>query len=278
MKMSYLKNKDKKEGTDMKKGILVTSFGTTYEQTRKLCIESIENRIKEEFEDSLVLRAFTSRMIMAKLKKRDNYFVDNPREALEEMKANGIKDIYIQPLLIIGGHEYDKIIREADEFLLDNKEFKISVGKPLLDSELDCKKVVEGLSFLSDKSNEAVVFMGHGSDHNADISYEKLENIIRTKGYNNVFIGTVEGRKTIDDIVVELKNKKIEKVNLKPFMLVAGDHATNDMASDDDDSWKSILERNNIKVEVEIKGLGEVRAIQDIFINHLKDTLINTIY
>lgn len=93
----------------MKKGILVTSFGTTYEETRKLCIESIENRIKEEFEDSLVFRAFTSRVVISRLKKRDNYFVDNPTEALEKMKDNGIKDIYVQPLLIIEGVEYDKI-------------------------------------------------------------------------------------------------------------------------------------------------------------------------
>lgn len=257
----------------MKKGIIVTSFGTSYAETRKLCIESIENRIKEEFEDSLVLRAFTSRMVIAKLKKRDNYFVDNPREALEKMKANGIEDIYIQPLLIIGGHEYEKIIREVDEFLTDNKEFNIKIGKPLLDSELDYEKVVNGLSLPVDKSNEGLVFMGHGSDHNADTSYEKLENVIWEKGYNNVFVGTVEGKITIENIIVELKNKKIDEVKLKPFMLVAGDHATNDMASDNDDSWKSILEKNNIKVDVEIKGLGEVKAIQDIFIDHLKHIL-----
>ena len=258
----------------MKKGILVTSFGTTYDETRKLCIESIENRIKEEFKEDLVLRAFTSRIVISILKKRDNYFVDNPREALEKMKDNGIKDIYIQPLLIIGGHEYEKIIREADEFIADNKDFNIRIGKPLLDSELDYENVVEGLNLAENKSNEGFVFMGHGSDHNADISYEKLESIIRAKGYDNVFIGTIEGEKTIENIVVELKDKKIDKVNLRPFMLVAGDHAVNDMASDEEDSWKMILRENNIEVDVEIKGLGEVEAIQDIFIDHLKDVLI----
>ena len=269
MKRNYLE--DKRGRVNMKKGILVTSFGTTYEKTRKLCIESIEDRMKDEFEDSLVLRAFTSRMVISRLKKRDNYLVDNPGEALEKMKAKGIKDIYIQPLLIIEGHEYEKILREADEFLLDNKEFNIKIGKPLLNSDVDYEKVLEALNLESDKSNEGLIFMGHGSDHNADISYEKLEKTIRGAGYNNVFIGTVEGEKTIEDIIVELKDKNIDKVNLKPFMLVAGDHATNDMASEDNDSWKSLLEKNNIKVDVEIKGLGEVKAIQDIFINHLQD-------
>lgn len=257
----------------MKKGILVTSFGTTYELTRKLCIESIENRIKEEFEDSVVLRAFTSRVVISRLKKRDNYFVDNPREALEKMKANGVKDIYIQPLLIIEGHEYEKILRDAEEFMQENKNFDIIIGKPLLTSDVDYEKVVEGLNLPNDRPNEGLIFMGHGSDHTADISYEKLENIIRAKGYKNVFIGTVEGEKTIDDIIVELIDKDIKNVNLKPFMLVAGDHATNDMASDNEDSWKSILERNDIKADAEINGLGEFKAIQDIFIEHLKDII-----
>lgn len=257
----------------MKKGILVTSFGTTYEETRKLCIESIENRINEEFEDFLVLRSFTSRVVISKLKKRDNYLVDNPTEALEKMKKNGIKDIFIQPLLIIEGIEYEKIIKESEKFLEENKDFNIKIGKPLLTSDMDYERVVEGLKIKADITGEGTVFMGHGSDHNADIAYEKLEKTIREKGYRNVFVGTVEGEKNLDDITVQLLDKKIDKVNLKPFMLVAGDHATNDMASGDNDSWKSILERNDIKVEVEIKGLGEIKTIQDTFIDHLKDII-----
>jgi len=113
--------------------------------------------------------------------------------------------------------------------------------------------------------------MGHGSSHEADQSYEDLERTIRKKGFQNVFIGTIEGSKGIDCILKELKEKQIRQVDLKPFLLVAGDHANNDMASDDKDSWKSILERNNIEVTTELKGLGQVKEIQNIFLNKLRE-------
>lgn len=257
----------------MKKGIIVTSFGTTYENTRKLCIEPIENRIREMFKDKLVLRAFTSRVVISRLKKRDNYLVDNPTEALEKMKEKDIKDIYIQPLLIIPGHEYDKITREVDEFLKVNQSFDIKIGKPLLADEVDYEDVVSALNIKNDKLREATIFMGHGTNHNADYAYSKMENTIRFKGYRNVFMGTVEGETSIDDIVLDLIESKMKTVNLKPFMLVAGDHVRNDMASSDEDSWKSVLEKNNISVNLEIKALGEIKAIQDIFIEHLKKTM-----
>ena len=254
----------------MKKGIIITSFGTTYEKTRRLCIESIENRVREEFKDSQVLRAFTSRVVISRLKKRDNIHTDNPSQALERMKEAGIKDIYIQPLLIIEGIEYEKILKEARDFMNENNDINVSIGKPLLSSDNDYESVLNALDLPKDK---AIVYMGHGSDHKTDISYEKLEKLIRSKAYENIFIATVEGEKTIEDVLVELKAKDIKEVLLKPFMLVAGDHATNDMASDDEDSWKTILENNNIKVETEISGLGQVQGIQDIFINHLKDIM-----
>ena len=129
----------------MRKGIIVTSFGTTHEDTRKLCIESIENLIKEEFKDYLVLRAFTSRIVISRLKGNHNYLVDNPIEALEKMKANGIKDIYIQPLLIIEGHEYDKTLKDIDKFLEENKDFNIKIGKALLSDDKDYNDVITAL-------------------------------------------------------------------------------------------------------------------------------------
>lgn len=251
----------------MEKGIIVTSFGTSNRETMKLCIESIENRVKEKYKDYLVTRAFTSRMVIHKLKKRDNYPVDTPTEALKRMKDEGVKEIYIQPLLIIEGHEYEKILREVNGFGKENSEFKVRVAKPLLSDDMDYEKVINGLGIAN--KEEAVVFMGHGSDHSIDLSYKKLEDTIRKAGYENVFIGTVEGEISIDDVVEKLKEKSIKKVLLKPFMLVAGVHALEDMASDSDDSWKSILEKNGIDTEVQIVGLGQVKEIQDIFIEHL---------
>lgn len=254
----------------MKKGIIVASFGTTFEKTRQLCIESIEKRISEEYKDIKVLRAFTSRVVISRLKKRDNIHVDTPTEALQKMKDNEIQEIYIQPLLFIDGVEYDKIIKESEEFIKANEGIKVYIGKPLLSSESDYENVIKALQL---NLNKAVVYMGHGTYHKADAVYEKLENAIRKNGHENMFIATVEGEKTLANVLVELKNQDIKDVILKPFMLVAGDHANNDMASDEDDSWKSILEANGINVVTDISGLGEVKAIQDIFINHLKDII-----
>lgn len=257
----------------MKKGIIVTSFGTTHEDTRKLCIEPIENLIRDEFKDYLVLRAFTSRVVISRLKKNYNYLVVNPTEALEDMKSRGIKDVYLQPLLIIEGHEYDKTVREVNEFLKENIDFKVKVGRPLLSDNKDYEDSINALNISDFEEGEGLVLMGHGTYHEADLTYEKMENLMRDKGYDNVFVGTVEGENTIEDIVKTLKERDISKVSLRPFMLVAGDHAKNDMASDQEDSWKTILEKNNIEVDVKIEGLGENKEIRNIFINHLKDII-----
>lgn len=257
----------------MKKGIIVTSFGTTHEDTRKTCIESIEKRIRDKFSDYLVLRAFTSRVVISRLKKNHNYQVDNPTEALEKMKAKGIKDIYIQPILIIEGVEYDKTIKEVNEFLEENKDFNIKVGKPLLSCEKDYEDSIDALDIENYKEDEGLVLMGHGTYHQADITYDKLQEMLINNGHHNVFLATVEGEKTIEDIVSSLKAKNIKKVDLKPFMIVAGDHAKNDMASDEEDSWKSILENNNMEVNVKVKGLGKNKDVQKIFVDHLKDII-----
>lgn len=253
----------------MKKGIIVVSFGTSYEEARKLCIESIETRIREKYKDFLVLRAFTSQMVINKLKKRDNYRVYNPREALEKMKEAGIKEIYIQPLLILPGYEYEKILKQTEEFLKDNEDYSIKIGKPLLYDE-DYAKIVGALCLPAIKANEAIVLMGHGTDHKADISYGRLERVFRENGHENIYVATVEGRVTLENIVPVLKDKKIERVILRPFMLVAGYHVINDMASEEEGSWKSILEREGFNVEAILKGLGELEGIQNIYLEHLE--------
>ena len=246
----------------MKRGIIIAGFGTAYEETRRLCIESIENKVKEKYKDYQILRAFTSKMVIDKLKRRDNIYVLNETEAVQELKERGIENISIQSLHIIPGHEYEKLTK-----------FDVRVGAPLLNSEEDCIKIVKDIELNNMGNNDALVFMGHGSNHEADKAYEILENIYHKKGFDNIFIGTVEGSKTIEEIVTTLNAKNIKKVRLKPFMLVAGDHAINDLASDDEDSWKSILESRGFEVEICLKGLGEYNIIKEIFLEHLEEIL-----
>lgn len=257
----------------MKKGIIITSFGTTYEETRKKNIEPIEKLARERFDQCEVQRAFTSRMVIRKLKNRDGYHVDTPTEAMEKLRDKGIEEIYIQPLLIIEGHEYDKVKKEVEEFISLNPQVKVVVGKPLLNSDEDYSKVVEALEIKDYQSGSGLVFMGHGSDHNADLSYEKLEDFIKANGHTNIFMGTVEGSTMIEDILPKLKANGISKVDLLPFMLVAGDHAVNDMASDEDDSWNRILVEEGFQANPIIRGLGELEGIRRIFISHLEDLM-----
>lgn len=246
----------------MKKGIIVASFGTSYEKTRRLCIESVEEDIRQAFAPISVERAFTSRIIRHRLKKRDNLDIMTEIEAVDKLKEEGVEDIYIQPLHIIAGHEYGKISS------IDG----VKLGLPLLSSDEDYKRAVEAVN-SKDIDADALILMGHGTDHEADESYKKLEKEYRRQGYENVYVATVEGEITIEDVLKRIEDKDYKRVLIQPFMLVAGDHATNDMASDEDDSWKSILESRGYEVEVNLKGLGEYQAIRDIYIDHLRDIM-----
>ena len=256
-----------------KKGILVVSFGTSYPETRKVTIEAIENRIKDEYKDYEVRRAFTSGMIINKLKKRDNIFIDNTEEALERMIKDGIEEVYVQTLHIIPGEEYDDIRIAVHKKSKDFK--KLTLGRPLLYREKDYREVVEGLRSQISKrqNNHAVVFMGHGSTHHANSCYSQLQYIVDHEGLENVFIANVEGFPELDVILPILKGKGIEEITLMPLMLVAGDHAINDMAGEEEDSWKSILEQEGYKVNIYLRGLGENKYIQDKFIRHLQDSI-----
>lgn len=256
----------------MEKGIILTSFGTTYKETLKKNIESLEDLVKETYgEEFLVLRAFTSRIVARRLKER-GYHVDNPSEALEKMKEKNIREIYIQPSLIIEGHEYDKIHREVEAFLEINPDYKIKIGLPLLSSDEDYIKTVKALDLPKCKEDEALIFMGHGSNHYADVAYEKFEKTIGDLGYKNIYVGTVEGSVELEDVIKNLA-REVKHLELRPFMLVAGDHATNDMASEDEDSWKTILEAKGYEVEARLVGLGEFQGIRNIFLDHLKDLM-----
>ncbi|WP_432665947.1 sirohydrochlorin cobaltochelatase [Wukongibacter baidiensis] len=265
---------DKKVEKDPnKKAIVVVSFGTSYADTRKVTIEACEEKITKAFPEYDVRRAFTSQIIINKLKERDNILVDNPTEALTKLKNEGFSEVYIQPLHVINGSEYDDIVAEASEF--EDAFDKLVLGRPLLTSVEDYRKVVQALAEeMPERSEkEAVVFMGHGTHHDANAAYACLDYVFEDEGQNNVFVGTVEGFPTIETVIKGLEKKNIEKVTLMPLMLVAGDHAQNDMAGDEEDSWKIILKGKGYEVETILRGLGEFPKIQDLYIEHLKTAM-----
>lgn len=258
-----------------KKGILVASFGTSYPDAMKSCIESTENKVKESFSDYEVRRAFTSNIIIKKLKERDNMDVDTVELALEKMKKDGFSEVIIQPLHIMPGEEYDEVLEMVAKYAKDKSFDKLIVGRPILYREEDYRIAIDALKNQMPelKKDEAVILMGHGSPHPANSSYSQLQFMLQESGYKNVYVGTVEGFPLLDNIIPKLKSDGIKKVTLMPFMLVAGDHANNDMAGDENDSWKSILKKNGFEVEIYLHGLGENKGVQDIYVQHIKDSL-----
>ncbi|MCT4564602.1 MAG: sirohydrochlorin cobaltochelatase [Maledivibacter sp.] len=261
---------NKVEKDPNKKAILVVSFGTSYADTRKVTIEACEEKITKAFPEYDVRRAFTSQIIIDKLNKRDNIIVDNPTEAFTKLKDEGFSEVYVQPLHVINGAEYDDLVGEAGEF---KEAFdKLVIGRPLLTSMEDYRTVVEALAeeMPERADGEAVVFMGHGTHHDANAAYACLDYVFDDEDQKNVFIGTVEGFPELDTVIKKLEKNNIEKVTLMPLMLVAGDHAQNDMAGDEEDSWKIILKGKGYEVDTVLRGLGEFSKIQDLYIEHLK--------
>lgn len=255
-----------------KKALLVISFGTTYQETREKTILAIEQNFANKFEGYDVFRAFTSRKVIKKLKDRDNLIVNTPSEALEKILQENYEEVLCQSTHVINGFEYDKTLAEINEF--SNKFSKFSFGKPLLSSHEDyissAKAIIKHTTQL--KNNEALFLMGHGTEHAANESYLILEDAFRELAHENIYVGTVEGHPEIDDLILTIKCKDISKIYLMPFMIVAGDHAQNDLAGEEPDSWKSILESEGYLVEVILTGLGEIAEIRDMFVKHLKQS------
>ncbi|WP_099192754.1 sirohydrochlorin cobaltochelatase [Tepidibacter mesophilus] len=255
-----------------KKAVLVMSFGTSYADTRKVTIEATEQKIDKAFPNYEMRRAFTSNMIIKKLKERDNIEVDNPSQALEKLKQDGFSEVIVQPLHVMNGFEYDDLAKVVSQYegIFD----KIKMGTPLLTSIQDYKDLVEALKTQIEepKHNEVVVFMGHGTHHYSNSTYACLDYMLEDMGVN-AYVGTVEGYPEIDSVIKKLKKNNIEKVILMPLMLVAGDHANNDMAGDEEDSWKSILKKEGFVVETYLHGLGENKKVQDMYVNHAKEAM-----
>lgn len=250
-----------------KKGILTVSFGTSHMDTLEKTIVAIENDMKQEFPEYQVYRAFTSQMIIKRLRKR-GIEIPNVMEALEQMAADGVEHVVVQPTHVINGQEYDGMMRDLMEY--SDRFKKIRVGKPLLSSTEDYKKAIHAvMSEAAPRGDEILVLMGHGTDHHANSAYPTLEYTFHFLGYHGVLVGTVEGFPDLKAVMTKLRVTDCKKIVLMPFMIVAGDHAKNDMAGEGD-SWKAELEDAGYEVRVVVKGLGEIPGIRRIFLEHIR--------
>lgn len=251
--------------------ILTVSFGTSHNTTREATIDAIERDIHAAFPAYPLYRAWTSKVIIAKLKQRDQVHIDTVEEALERMHSDGITDLIVQPTHIINGFENDAM---KQAILSRSESFRsISFGAPLLSCEEDNRRIVELLSREFDVSDDAtaLVLMGHGTRHYANAVYAALDYRFKDMGHPNIFVGTVESYPSLDTVIRALSSLKPKKLLLAPLMIVAGDHALNDMAGEEEASWKSRLEAEGYPVLPILKGLGEYPEIRRLFIRHIQE-------
>lgn len=253
-----------------KKTLLVISFGTSYAETRQKTIQATENALAQAFPQYDLKRAFTSHKVINKLKKYDNLEIDTVPQAIERLAAEGYQEVLVQPLHIINGTEYHLVLAGLKPYT--QKFAKLAIGRPLLTHYQDYVAVVDALrpELPAYAPGEAVVLMGHGSQHPANSAYSELDYVFKDEGLPQVHISTVEGFPSLDSVIKRLEADKIRKVTLMPFMLVAGDHILNDMAGDEEDSWKPILVRKGFEVATRLVGLGEIEKIRQIYVAHVR--------
>lgn len=252
--------------------ILVVSFGTSYNDNRRLTIGSIENAIEKAFSDYSVRRGFTSQIIIDHVKKRDNVEIDNVKEALDRAVDNRVKNLVIQPTHLMNGLEYNDLVDEVAGYA-DSFE-NVAVGKPLLTSDIDFKTVMNAIVDATkqyDDGETAICFMGHGTEADSNSVYKKMQNMLIDVGKENYFVGTVEASPNLDDVLAKVKEGNYKKVVLRPLMIVAGEHANNDMAGEEEDSWKTTFETAGYNVECVVEGLGQLESVQNLFVEHAKE-------
>ena len=214
-------------------------------------------------------RGFTSQIIIDHVKSRDGEIIDNVGEALDRAVENGVKTLVVQPTHLMNGYEYTDLVNELAEYA-DAFE-KVAVGEPLLTSDEDFAAVMQAIVAATaeyDDGETAICFMGHGTEADSNGVYAHMQELLTASGYANYFIGTVEAAPTLDDVLAAVGAGEYKKVVLRPLMIVAGDHANNDMASDEEDSWKSAFEAAGYEVTCVIEGLGQLEAIQQLFVDH----------
>ena len=273
--------------------LLVVSFGTSFNDSRAADIKGIEDALQAAYPDWSVRRAFTAQIIINHVQARDGEKIDNMQQAMDRAVANGVKNLVVQPTHLMHGAEYDEMMEMIDSYR--DKFESVAVAEPLLgevgadatvinsDKEAVAKAITAaavkdaGFDSLDAAAAEktAFVFMGHGTSHTAKISYSQMQTTMQTLGYDNVFIGTVEGEPeetACENVIEAVKAAGYTKVVLRPLMVVAGDHANNDMAGADDDSWLSEFKASGAfeEVDTQISGLGEISDIQQLYIAHTK--------
>lgn len=281
------------------KEILVVSFGTSFNDSRVKDVKSIEDAIQAAFPDWSVRRAFTAQIIINHVQARDGEAIDNMEQALDRAVANGVKELVLQPTHLMHGAEYDEMMDALDAYR--DKFDKIAVAEPLLgevgsdatainaDKEAVAKAVVTDTAAdggfadaaAAAEQGTALVMMGHGTAHVAKVTYSQMQTQMGKLGYDNVFIGTVEGEPegtACEEVIEAVKAAGYKNVILRPLMVVAGDHANNDMAGSEEDSWKSLFEADGSfdSVTAQIAGLGSIAQVQDLYVAHTQaaiDTL-----
>lgn len=253
------------------KELLVISFGTSYNDSRRLTIGAIESDIEAAFPEWSVRRGFTSNIIIDHIQRRDGILIDDIKAALQRAVDNNVKTLVIQPTHLMNGIEYDEIVETVAEY--SDAFEKIVFGEPLLTSDEDFTRVENAIVDMTkpyDDGETAIVFMGHGTEHDANGVYRKMQDKLTADGHTSIFIGTVEAEPTLDDVLAAVKNGSFKRVVLQPLMVVCGDHGNNDMAGEEEDSWKSAFEAAGFKVECVLQGLGENEAIRQIYVDHAR--------
>ena len=271
--------------------LLVVSFGTSFNDSRAEDIKGIEDALAEAFPDWSVRRAFTAQIIINHVQARDDEKIDNMQQALDRAVANGVKNLVVQPTHLMHGAEYDEMVEAIDAY--KDKFESVAIAEPMLGEVGDDATVInddkaavaqaitdEAVKEAGYDSMEAAaedgtafVFMGHGTSHTANVTYDQMQTQMENLGFTNAFIGTVEGEPedtACDEVINKVKDAGFKKVILRPLMVVAGDHANNDMAGDDDDSWKSMFEASGDfdEIDCQIEGLGRIDAVEQLYVAH----------
>ena len=276
--------------------LLVVSFGTSFNDSRAQDIKGIEDALQEAYPDWSVRRAFTAQIIINHVEARDQENIDNMDQALQRAVDNGVKNLVIQPTHLMHGAEYDEMVEAVDGY--KDKFESVAIAEPMLGEVGDDATVINDdkkavAQAITDAACEeagyddmaaaaddgtAFVFMGHGTSHTANITYDQMQTQMEDLGFTNAFIGTVEGEPEDTEcqaVIEKIKDAGFKKVVLRPLMVVAGDHANNDMAGDDEDSWKSQFEAAGAfdTVDTQIAGLGRIQAVEDLYVAHTKDAI-----